>query len=91
MQQLPLNTIKIDKSLIDNIHKKTVDIAIVSAIIHIAKQLNLQTVAEGVEVTEQVQVLRDLGCNVIQGFYFEKPMSPDELHLILNHTPRLDG
>ena len=91
LQQLPLNTIKIDKSLIDNIHKKTVDIAIVSAIIHIAKQLNLQTVAEGVEVTEQVQVLRDLGCNVIQGFYFEKPMSPDELHLILNHTPRLDG
>ncbi len=90
LQQVPFNTIKMDKSLIDHIHKKTVDIAIVSAIINVATQLKLQTVAEGVELAEQANILRGLGCHLIQGFYFEKPMSPDALNLILNQPPALE-
>ena len=87
LQLVPLNTLKMDKSLIDNLHKKNMDHTIVRSIIHIATQLHMQTVAEGVEHTEQAKILRDMGCDLIQGFYFEKPMSPDALHLILSQTP----
>jgi EAL domain-containing protein (putative c-di-GMP-specific phosphodiesterase class I) len=54
------------------------DFAIVKTIITLAKQLNIKTVAEGVEHKEQMDVLKSLGCDAIQGYYFAKPMPFEE-------------
>lgn len=74
-----LDTLKIDKSFIDNICQVEADRAIVKTIIDLAKHLNLSVVAEGVESFEQYQLLADYGCDEIQGYYFSKPISSDEL------------
>ena len=83
LKQLPLDTIKIDQSLIDDIHKEAIDATIVRAIITIAQQLNIKTLAEGVENIHQFNALCDMGCDFIQGYYFCKPMLPDELDTII--------
>ncbi|MEG1635993.1 MAG: EAL domain-containing protein [Cellulosilyticaceae bacterium] len=51
---------------------------IIESIIHMAKKLDLTTVAEGVENIEQVKVLRTMGCDIAQGYYYAKPMSTNE-------------
>jgi len=72
--ELPINTLKIDKSIIDNIccYKNK---AVVESIVSLSKPLKYKIITEGVESKEQVEMLTDLGCNVIQGYYFSKPLS----------------
>lgn len=72
LTKLPVNTLKIDKSFIDQLyHSKSR--SVVKAIIDVAKASNLNIVAEGVEEKKQVEILSSIGCNVIQGFYYSKP------------------
>jgi len=59
------------------------DEAIVSAIISLAHNLNLRTIAEGVETAEQITILQRLGCDMIQGFYFSRPIPPHQMRDIL--------
>lgn len=73
LKNLPLDTLKIDKSFIDDIVLRTDNAPIVETIITLAKNLNLKVVAEGVESFEQVSYLTAHGCNQIQGYYFSKP------------------
>lgn len=77
LNQLPFSTLKIDKSLVDHICEpkgKT----LVEQIIMLSKLLNMEVVAEGVENIEQIEELRKMKCDVIQGFYYAKPMSENE-------------
>jgi diguanylate cyclase (GGDEF)-like protein/PAS domain S-box-containing protein len=67
LRQFPVDTIKIDRS----------DLAIVDSVIGLAHRLNLRTVAEGAETEAQVEVLRELGCAQIQGFYFSRPLDAE--------------
>ena len=85
LKYFPIDTIKIDKSFIDGITSNPVDIAIIRAIILLANQLNIDVVAEGVEHNEQVNILSDIGCTIIQGYYFSKPVEQDRVGWILNH------
>ena len=74
-----VDTLKIDISLIKGIDKSKEDYEIAKAVINMAKGLGLSIVAEGVESESQLSVLRNLGCNTVQGYYYEKPMNVDQL------------
>lgn len=78
LRKFGINEIKIDKSFIDNIAEKEDDIAIVRSIVMMAKALGITTVAEGVETKQQVDRLRELDCDVLQGYYYDKPLPPLE-------------
>lgn len=77
LQTLPIDIIKIDKVFINQISIKETDRNLVEYIILIAKKLKLKTVAEGVETKEEVQYLKKLGCDFIQGYYYSKPLKKE--------------
>jgi diguanylate cyclase (GGDEF)-like protein/PAS domain S-box-containing protein len=72
LKQLPVDTLKIDRAFVRNIDTDTSDAAIVKSIIAIAKNLNLDVVAEGVETAAHLAKLREFGCHKCQGYYFSK-------------------
>lgn len=74
LRRFPIDELKIDKSFINDIHENPDDAAIASAIIAMALSLGLSVVAEGVEKKEQAELLRKMGCNQVQGYYFGRPM-----------------
>ena len=86
LKYFPLDTIKIDKSFIDGITNNPVDLAIIRAIILLAKQLNINVVAEGVECNEQINLLKEIGCEIIQGYYYSKPVQSDKIDSILGNS-----
>lgn len=79
LKDLPISTIKIDRSFIKELEIKKDDRAILSAINTLAQSLNLNVVAEGVENTEQVDIATQCGCDIFQGFYFYRPMTVKSL------------
>ena len=79
LRQFPVDTIKIDRSFVSDITHDVADLAIVDSVIGLAHRLNLRTVAEGAETEAQVQVLRELGCSEIQGFFFSRPLAPEQV------------
>ncbi len=78
LRQLPIDSIKVDSSFVRDISADPNDEAIIRAIIAMTHSLKLNVVAEGVEREEQYRVLRDLECDEYQGFYFSKPLPPEE-------------
>jgi diguanylate cyclase (GGDEF)-like protein/PAS domain S-box-containing protein len=83
LHQLPIKTLKIDRSFIERVTDPNGTYAIVQAILSLAHSLELQVVAEGVERVEQVEILRDLGCDVIQGFLWGHPQPASRVPEIL--------
>ncbi|WP_107839009.1 putative bifunctional diguanylate cyclase/phosphodiesterase [Metasolibacillus meyeri] len=79
LQNLPVHQIKIDRQFIRNISTNQNSAAIVQTIVQLGKTLNLQTVAEGVETKKEWDMLKQFGCNSIQGFYFSKPLPVHEV------------
>ncbi|WP_434137701.1 EAL domain-containing protein [Photobacterium leiognathi] len=84
LQQLPFNTLKIDKMFIDTIGTCDVKANILNAIITFGKKAKLTMIAEGVETLDQVEYLREQGVYLIQGFVYAKPMPFDELKTFIN-------
>ena len=78
LKKMPISTLKIDRSYVNSIDTDTDNESIVSSVILMSKSLGLNIVAEGAETEEQVQMLKDMGCNIIQGYYYGKPMPYDE-------------
>ncbi|WP_024953982.1 EAL domain-containing protein [Sulfurospirillum arcachonense] len=74
LKRFAVDKLKIDQSFVRDILKDKDDEAIVKTIIQMAKNLNLKTIAEGVEDEDVLQVINSLGCDEVQGFYFAKPM-----------------
>ncbi len=79
LKKLPINRLKIDKSFVDDLPNSQESVAIAKAIISLAKTFDLAITAEGVENKEQLDFLKQEGCDEIQGYYFSKPISFDEL------------
>jgi EAL domain-containing protein (putative c-di-GMP-specific phosphodiesterase class I)/CheY-like chemotaxis protein len=70
LQQLPITTLKIDRAFVKRIHENPVDASIVSAVISMAHDIKANVVAEGVETAAQLEAIRALGCDVVQGYLF---------------------
>ena len=83
LQNLPINELKIDKSFIDTLLSDSSSALMVKTIINLAKIMQMRTVAEGVETKEQLLKLRELGCDIYQGYFFAKPMPKEELELFI--------
>ncbi len=84
LKKFPINTLKIDKTFIDDLTNDEQDASLVRAILSLAHNLNLATVAEGVEYEEQVRVLSDMGCDNIQGYVYSKPISEEDFATLLD-------
>ena len=82
-QRFPLDTIKIDRSLIRDIAGTARDTGLANAIIAMGKSLSLTVVAQGVETRDQAEFLRTHACDELQGFYFKKPLPADEFTKLL--------
>jgi diguanylate cyclase (GGDEF)-like protein/PAS domain S-box-containing protein len=88
IKHFPIDTLKVDRSFIRNIPQDSEDKAITEAIIAMGKTLSLTVVAEGVETVEQMDFLKDHSCDEMQGFYFSKPIAPDQFaDLLRKHIP----
>jgi diguanylate cyclase (GGDEF)-like protein/PAS domain S-box-containing protein len=83
LKHLPIGRVKIDKSFVDDIPADPNDAAIVSAIISMAHSLGLKVIAEGVETEAQLEFLRAQGCDMAQGYYFNRPLPAEEIMPIL--------
>ncbi|MCX7204605.1 MAG: GGDEF domain-containing phosphodiesterase [Proteobacteria bacterium] len=79
LKRLPIDELKIDQSFIRTINHSETDAHIVESVIKLAHTLNLSVVAEGVEDLATLETLSAYGCNLIQGYYFSRPLSPNDL------------
>ncbi|MDQ7037874.1 MAG: EAL domain-containing protein [Aquificota bacterium] len=86
LKKLPVYALKIDREFIKDLPDNRDDLEIVKAIILLARTFGLKTVAEGTETEEQVRVLRDLGCDYAQGFYFSPPLPPEDFERYLKEN-----
>ena len=80
LRSLPIDTLKIDKSFVDGINRAESEKEIVGSIISLAHNMNLFVVAEGVEVEEQLNYLRDSGCDCVQGYLLGRPLDDEQFN-----------
>jgi len=85
LKHLPIDTIKVDRSFVRDIVHDPDDAAIVDAIISMARSLKLNVIAEGVETTEQLEFLRIRKCQQAQGYYFARPLDPQQFEAFVAH------
>jgi hypothetical protein len=79
LQRVPFDKIKIDRSFVTGAtDPESRNAALIRAMVGLASDLKMQTTAEGVETHEELQLVRDLGCSLVQGYIFGKPMPPEE-------------
>ena len=83
LQRLPVDEVKVDGSLVSRLGTDDQAAAMVGAVISLAHSLGLRTVAEGVETAAQAERLRELGCDLAQGFFFHRPLSAEALEDLL--------
>lgn len=79
IRNLPVTLLKIDRSFIQGISDNSKDATIVDTIIHLAKSLDIQVLAEGVETNQQLSLLQQMDCDFAQGFYFSKSLEAEKL------------
>ena len=83
LKRFPMNTLKIDRSFVADIASDSEDASIVNTIISMSRSLNLKVVAEGVETPEQVEFLRSLNCDQMQGYFYSRPVPPELVPALL--------
>lgn len=91
LKELPLDAVKIDMSFIRHITEDPRDLAILRAIVLLCSDLHMETIAEGIESLEQRTLLAGLGCGIGQGFFFHRPLPPEEIGHLLADPARVAG
>jgi len=90
LKRFPVDVLKVDRSFVSGLGQDLEDSAIVSSVIGLARAVGVVAVAEGVETTEQLAALQELGCGFGQGYLWSRPVPADELdRTILKRSPRL--
>jgi EAL domain-containing protein (putative c-di-GMP-specific phosphodiesterase class I) len=79
LRDMPVRVLKIDRSFVSNLHDDPQAASIVRAFLELAGGLAMTTLAEGIETAEELAFLRELGCTLGQGFYFSRPVPPEEI------------
>jgi EAL domain-containing protein (putative c-di-GMP-specific phosphodiesterase class I) len=88
LHRFPIDVLKIDRSFITNVHEHENNKAIIKTIIELAANLNMSTVGEGIENSEDALLLQKMDCLYGQGFYYAKPMPANEMeHYIIANKP----
>ncbi len=88
LHRFPLNTLKIDRSFVNLIDGQSQDLGIVEAIITLAQKLNMNVIAEGIETVEQMNHLKQLRCEMGQGYLFAKPLDQKAIESLLQNSPQ---
>ncbi len=83
LKRLPIDYLKIDRSFVSDLENDARDNRLIGAIIALGRSFSIAVVAEGVETARQAEILRDLGCECAQGYYFHRPMDPDRSRRLL--------
>ncbi len=83
LSDMPIDVLKMDMKFIRNIETSRTDMRLVRLILDIAKSLGLRVVAEGVETKGQLTLLKDAGCDIVQGYYFSRPLPPVEFEKLI--------
>lgn len=84
---ISVSTLKIDKTFVDHVENYK-NMVLIKNIVNLSKDLKYKVIVEGVETREQIEVLTDLGCKIIQGFYFSKPLTEDGMKTLLHDSGR---
>lgn len=91
LRRIPIDIIKLDRSLISQITTDDASLVIVRNVIVMLKELDYQVLAEGVEDKTTARILKNFGCDEVQGFYFSKPLRPEDIPRWLEKTGVLEG
>jgi len=92
LKYFPIDKIKIDKSFIRDINKDLINEAIISAIITLSQKMKLELVSEGVETFEQLDYLREQGCELLQGYLYSKPLPSSQIEeFVKRHEIKLES
>jgi diguanylate cyclase (GGDEF)-like protein/PAS domain S-box-containing protein len=86
LRRLPLTFVKIDQSFVEGLGTDREDERIVAAVVDLSSNLGLRSIGEGVETKEQLDRLRELGCDQAQGYLFARPLPPDDVATALQHS-----
>ncbi len=89
--ETPFDVIKIDKKFMENMLVSKKGRLILEQVVAMAKKLDLGLLAEGVETREQVELLQEIGCDMVQGFYYAKPMPAEEFYELLKEDRKLNA
>ena len=87
LRRLPVDRVKVDRSLISGLGTDPSQPALVAAVLQLVRACGLEAVWEGVETAEQAEILRDLGCSSAQGYFFSRPVPPEEIPGLLADQP----
>ena len=90
LSSMPIDVLKMDMKFIRNIEKSETDRKLVNLIIDIAKYIKVKVVAEGVETVGQLSLLKDAGCELVQGYYFSRPLPAEEFEKLIEREIALE-
>jgi len=84
LKHFPIDTLKIDRSFVADVASDEFDRAIAATSLTLTNELDFECIVEGIENSEQLETLRAIGCTLMQGYYFGRPMTPDKLRALLD-------
>ena len=90
LSAMPVDVLKMDMSFVRNIEKNETDMRLVELILDIARYLRVKVVAEGVETAGQLELLKNAGCDLVQGYYFSRPVPAEEFQKLIEQDMALD-
>jgi len=83
LSYMPIDVLKMDMQFVRNITQSEKDFKLVEVVLDIARYLKVPVVAEGVETESQLRMLKGAGCDLVQGYYFSRPLPPEEFESLI--------